>query len=58
MLTVTRWVAAIVNMKAGPGNGETFTEEDWNTESSVADSPYRYSKVAVYCWHYCFLPWC
>lgn len=35
----------MVNSKAGPGNGKLYTEEDWNTESSVADEPYRYSKV-------------
>lgn len=39
------WCAAVVNSKAGPGNGKLYTEEDWNTESSVADEPYRYSKV-------------
>ncbi len=37
--------AAVVNGKAGPGNGSLFTEEDWNTESSVEDEPYRYSKA-------------
>ena len=35
----------MVNSKAGPGNGKLYTEDDWNTESSVADEPYRYSKV-------------
>ena len=40
-----RIAAAVVNSKAGPKNGKLYTEEDWNTESSVADEPYRYSKV-------------
>ena len=38
-------VAAVVNSKTGPKNGKLYTEEDWNTESSVSDEPYRYSKV-------------
>jgi hypothetical protein len=41
--------AAVVNGKAGPGNGSLFTEEDWNTESSVEDEPYRYSKARPSC---------
>ena len=39
------WCAAVVNFKAGPGNGNLYTEDDWNTESSVADDAYCYSKV-------------
>ncbi len=39
----------MVNGKAGPGNGSLFTEEDWNTESSVEDEPYRYSKARPSC---------
>ena len=38
--------AAIANNAAGPRNGKVFTEEDWNTDSTVNHEPYRYSKVS------------
>ena len=39
--------AAIVKSAKGPSNGNLFTEEDWNDESSLTEGPYSFSKV----WH-------
>ena len=37
--------AAIMKMKKGPANGKAFTDEDWNDEATLTESPYPYSKV-------------
>ncbi len=37
--------AAVVKNRKGPANGSLYTEEDWNDESSLTESPYMYSKV-------------
>ena len=37
--------AAVVKNRKGPANGSLYTEEDWNDESSLTQSPYMYSKV-------------
>jgi hypothetical protein len=37
----------VVKVKAGPGSGSLYTEEDWNNESSMQDDheTYMYSKA-------------
>lgn len=45
MLTIDDWFAAVVKGRKGPSNGSVYTEEDWNDESSLTESPYMYSKV-------------
>ncbi|KAK9842312.1 hypothetical protein WJX81_005982 [Elliptochloris bilobata] len=46
-VVLTSSFAAVVKSRKGPTNGKTYSEEDWNVESSVDDEPYRYSKVAA-----------
>lgn len=41
-------VCAAVTLTGGkPKHGDRYTEEDWNTGSSVTNEPYRYSKVGI-----------
>jgi len=37
----------VVKVKAGPGSGSLYTEEDWNNESAMQDDheTYMYSKA-------------
>ena len=37
----------MVKVKAGPGSGSLYTEEDWNNESAMQDDheTYMYSKA-------------
>lgn len=37
--------AAVFKSKAGPDNGQYYTDSDWNTESSLESGPYSLSKV-------------
>lgn len=37
--------AAMIKRKKGPGNGELYTDEDWNDEATLADASYAFSKV-------------
>ena len=49
LLTCAVGRAAILKMKKGPANGKSFTDEDWNDEATLTDSPYPYSKVRGIC---------
>lgn len=42
-----RYAAAVMSLKPqkGPVNGSLYTEEDWNTESTLETAPYPFSKV-------------
>ncbi|CAL8462007.1 g1538 [Coccomyxa elongata] len=44
-VVLTSSTAAVVKNRKGPGNGSLYTEEDWNDESSLTESPYMYSKA-------------
>ena len=37
--------AAIAKPEGGPANGKIYTPDEWNTESTLESSAYRFSKV-------------
>ncbi|KAK9809557.1 hypothetical protein WJX73_001526 [Symbiochloris irregularis] len=53
---MTSSVAAVNITGEKPSKGDRFTEEDWNTGSSLTHEPYRYSKAGaltpMHIWHY------
>ncbi|MDQ8037407.1 MAG: NAD-dependent epimerase/dehydratase family protein, partial [Pedobacter sp.] len=46
-VVLTSSIAAVMGDNADLAGREAFTEEDWNTTSSVEHNPYQYSKVAA-----------
>lgn len=42
----------MIKRKKGPGNGELYTDEDWNDEATLTDASYAFSKVSCTCAHF------
>lgn len=46
-VVLTSSFASVMKMKAGPSNPPLYTEDDWNTDSTISDDAYSFSKVSA-----------